>query len=284
MSVWYPEKGNAFYDKAHRGQGWLFNPSEEGWRPRDLMSDADRYPRGFTPNRMREVRTALGNTRITAPDDLTQARMFEGLARSTAPADELGRIKELNLGLEARVDPDTGDASSAFGSARNYDGRINIFETAGEHAGSTLLHEIGHLQEPQRYRKFEGKTDDKIMDFEDVKNYSAEQRGVAEGQADRYKNTHYREDPRPGLGVPNRVGGYARHAYGIEKSEDLDNKISRYSMRRPDHFAAGYRAAAEGNEAQTYQTNADQLSMFEPSGEISENRLNKLMYSDRDLL
>jgi len=67
-------------------------------RPAFWMQDSERYPRGYNPERMREVSEAIEGTKRLSGDPEEVAQMKEDVARSTVPASDLRNLDIVRAG------------------------------------------------------------------------------------------------------------------------------------------------------------------------------------------
>lgn len=175
-------------------------------RPAHWMTSGQRYPRGFTPDRLREVTAALpGPQEQDIPDPGEHARIRETIARSTMPARDLRGLSSIlsdaaELGPGTRglystgVRPGQPGAAPAIRvrsrlSGRGQDpGQVNS-------AGITLLHELGHhvqglprLEDPAAVDAFERPYDSTLpRDWGDPHR---------EADANNFADRHFRPDRR----------------------------------------------------------------------------------------
>lgn len=210
-----PTPGNAFYDPKEDGQPWLFSPEELGIRPRDWMSDDKRYPRGFTPERQREVTDALSDTDFSLnpdPNDPSAAHEEEAfirqaIARSGVPAEELRGLRGVR----------TEDVKipGAQGSYDPNDNVLNVYQSLGKKRfqpegsvqspndiSKVLIHELGHhndsktATDPAITPRFEFDSNDSIALAEQGVARTAARTGAQEARADNYMDDYGVDDPR----------------------------------------------------------------------------------------
>lgn len=206
------------YFPPEGGQGML-------GRPAHFMEGAQRYPRGYTPDRLREMTAALADTRIRTGwsdpasgmtgqfDD--RARVREALARSTVPAGDVRGLTSIETGAtmsssilgsyehtQESFNPNTGRkhrepvANLEIG-ARMTEGVTLDEDLAGQHhgdvnrVGRTLIHEIGHHVQNQPYldtgKAVKGRQALHVRLMGDP---------IHEAGAENYADRHFRPDPR----------------------------------------------------------------------------------------
>lgn len=187
---------------AAHSQGTLFSGGTQE------RTDTSRYPRGYTPERQEQVRSALSKTSL--PAGRSGRLMQDAIARSRLPASALSGIKSIGempkdnaaLGYyypnkkAITVVPGTTHDRAA--------GRLASFSsvpgTAMLHAYAeqNLIHEIGHHIDHQTNRSRHVATQ-LVRSGEDRDALTSGGRsfkGLAEGFADRVALDNYRQDPR----------------------------------------------------------------------------------------
>lgn len=161
-------------------------------------SDAHRWPRGYTPERMAEVREAPLDINIHGSGGAWGGpagprKVQEVIARSTAPMDN---IKPMFNGdkLSIEVGEKNGgrNAGGTYSGNRGGLGKITVLpaaKTSNTFPEQALLHELGHMESNVQHQ--EGLRADDSSAYE-----TPQQRGREEAFADDYKATHWRPDPR----------------------------------------------------------------------------------------
>lgn len=125
-------------------QGTLFQPTEAA------LHTERRWPRGYTPQRKREVMDALATVRIQGNTHAvwrrngdepsrkrfpeTEARLTEAIARSTVPVEHLEGLRHI------LSQPSEGHRATYWPGAR----AIGIDMVNEPYAEQALIHEIGH--------------------------------------------------------------------------------------------------------------------------------------------
>lgn len=201
-------------------QGTLFSGGKA------QMDPAKRYPRGYTPERMREVTST-----VQFPDDhyshevgrdyYNRANAMQNVARSTVPASHLE-------GLTLKVLPSKG--ALIGGGAGVYEDDKRTAKVLQHSSGTaTVIHEIGHH----------------VSSKSNADSYGAgtpRERGHEEGFADRYADEHFRLDPsskkkllpdsRRGLTNYEPTGLQTRDRNGRQRGGDFTKG---YNAARPMH-------------------------------------------------
>lgn len=211
-------------------QGTLFQVKDKG-----LLNPQQRWPRGYTPERNREVSEALDlhtnvspTTRVDPPRRATEvrARLQDAIARSTVPAEHLAGLRTIHdqpeQGHDATYWP--GRQSVAVNMFSRNEGAITGHdEDEDEHdAGAkNLIHELGHHHDFFQTRESAALT-------RENKNilYARNGRGYAdagEAVADNYYVEHYRG--------PGRAG--ARATQGRYEDNGLADEMPAYREVRP---------------------------------------------------
>lgn len=164
-------------------QGTLFQVRDKG-----LLNPAQRWPRGYTPERQAEVNAnlhgadspfLLSDRAGTGP---ARREMNETLKRSTVPAEDLAGVK-FHPG-QASLDTYNGGrhAGEILGVYRNERQGVKpeVSVLKGQEGTDTVIHEIGHHVSAQRAT-------------EHSRYETGYQRGQEEGFADSYAFEHYRD-------------------------------------------------------------------------------------------
>lgn len=199
--------------KAKPGsQGTLFQPTK------GVLNPQQRWPRGYTPERLNEVRGALAKTSISHPEHMEdehepgdyremygyRERTMRAIAKSTVPAHHLIGLREIHG--EPYQDPDTGRSDQGTYWPREKTIGIDLTEAETD---KTLIHEIGHhvdhFHEPGAYveKVNEVAPQHAERDYRGLLNVSAlaqarnkVEPGVGEATADNYYVEHYRTGGR----------------------------------------------------------------------------------------
>lgn len=208
-------------------QGTLFQVRDKG-----LLNPAQRWPRGYTPERQQEVRGALENTVIvggpghmireesTTPSGQerwsrhpeTEQRVVSAIARSTMPAEHVQGLFRIHANPAEGHHATYWSRDQSIGMGWN---QSHPSDRPDEHDRS-LLHELGHHVDNVRTRE----TDRRASDIAEAALAPApprEQRvehlrheglvddlahrlnaGVGEAVADNYYQQHYRSPGRKG--------------------------------------------------------------------------------------
>lgn len=156
-------------------------------------TDRVRYQRGYTPERMAEVRAMPMETHQLASNapfrgHSGERRLHEVIARSTAPVSDIQpqfNGDKLHINLGGPGIPRNATGSYQRGSYGAGQGTIRLDSYGGEKSASqTLMHELGHHRSA-------------TVDFNESSNYDTPQRkGQEEAYADDYMVRHWRPDPR----------------------------------------------------------------------------------------
>jgi hypothetical protein len=244
-----PQQFGGGFQKApsgHPQQGTLFRAP----KPRD----EDRYPRGYTPERMAATRGALavepsspGRQPFSGP--LGTARLHEAVARSTVPLDEIAPVYH---GADSQMNPvdypnpvSIKIASAGRGATGSYShvggtlsGHVTLAPTSYDRslpdAESTLFHELGH-----RASHMAGTEHSYLGSPADL--------GKEEAFADDYRTMHR---------VPDKRAGIAKESAGYSGYESMqtgrDNPWTAYAKGMfPHHTRPGFTARKAYNEART---------------------------------
>lgn len=167
---------------APNSQGTLFQGGT------DQRTPESRQPRGFSPERFREISQAVLGVRRPGTE-FSHAKIRENLARSTVPVEHLsGDDLTFKVGINSR---DRLFAAGVY--RRKQEGRDNAsIEIDPKFANTpSLIHEVGHHVSKQQ-------------DLWHAQYYSEQQRGAEEGYADSYATAHWRD--RRGGSQPNYQG------------------------------------------------------------------------------
>jgi hypothetical protein len=217
------------------GQGKLFSD------PKPVAQH--RYQRGYTPERMADIRAQPIDIHTPEPEPQTASpgakdtesrtpftghgaarRVQEVMARSTMPTSHIGQepadtaARVAHMGPDAKVGPDdvyplrisTGrniGASGTYQSGTNWARgliKIGAYGESEQTKGQTLMHELGH-----HYSH-------KVVPSSSNEYRTPSQIGREEAKADDYSVTHYRPDPRDvrrGTAEPNRSVYESKEAF-----------------------------------------------------------------------
>lgn len=205
------------------GQGSLFSVGDKD----ALLNPAQRWPRGYTPERQREVGEALDgpgmvhgrpnvsvvDTRGSSVSNHSFRAWVRGtLARSTVPVEHLRNLDR----VDTSPNPDT------YGTYWQANRRLAVNpDLPGDKSGVTLLHELGHhhgfgtkegletvanairpetiakAAQTEANKSFRGQTFGPSA-TDNAMAYAAVRRGANEGYADNYAVEHYRAPGRKG--------------------------------------------------------------------------------------
>lgn len=194
-------------------QGTLFKVKDKG-----LLNPDQRWPQGYTPERLNAVRDATRDIRISPAlgdghsvgelqSDHSRERFNRTVARSTIPTSDLQGIREVDSRAEAT------HAATYYPAAR----RIGIRPELPDH-DKNLIHEIGHHVDFSHARQAETLADSTRGRIPDIARAHVERTrgidnpnstqlanavrdvtyGAREGYADNYYTDHYREPGRKG--------------------------------------------------------------------------------------
>jgi hypothetical protein len=226
-------------------QGTLFQVKDKG-----LLNPQQRWPRGYTPERLSEVRDATSTIPVSPPGHIYgttedeavrkhgvgvggyRERLNRTLAKTTVPPEDLERLTAIH------GQPAEGHAASYWPGKR----QIGV-DLTSEHADKDLIHEVGHHHDEtnhvrQRYMSV-AVTQNAIADRrsrgeEGIPNSTevayARNRvspGVGEAVADNYLTKHYRTGGRKS--APVTQGRYEENF----EPKVLDKRYPGYSYVRP---------------------------------------------------
>lgn len=133
-------------------QGTLFQVKDKG-----LLNPQQRWPQGYTPDRLNAVRAETRSIPISAPDHMYdqpeednqrqhgttsmgyRERVNREIAKTNVPPEHLRRISEIN------GDPDEGTHGTYWkGGAKDRTLAVDMTDRDPHEARQTLTHEIGH--------------------------------------------------------------------------------------------------------------------------------------------
>jgi hypothetical protein len=207
-------------------QGTLFQVRDKG-----LLNPQQRWPRGYTPERQAEVRSAFQDTDVRAFHQhagALRSAVVDTLARSTAPVEDLQGLKRVT------DEPAEGHAATYWRDKKQ------IGWGPSERARENLLHEMGH------HRANDGTTQRGSLEvhhaieqagdahawkdkgkYQDRPTFSGMAlarakvaSGVHEAVADDYMVEHYRTGGRKSTGVA--TGAYERvYPNSLQRDEIL---------------------------------------------------------------
>jgi hypothetical protein len=160
------------------------------------LGDSEGYPRGHTPEQMREVRDveASGNLKLDGEGHYTHSGKDEAIMRESIARSKINPKETFTEPVRIASTSTFLGARGAFyhkDSSDNTSGKhkINIKDSGNfrERAGHTLIHEIGHYVDR-----------DAISKKNSPKNSwdKAEYAGTLEGTADTFASKNFVEDPR----------------------------------------------------------------------------------------
>lgn len=214
--------------KAKPGsQGTLFQPGDRS----KVLHPTLRYPRGYTPGRLAEVRKGLASAYIETPEHLSpesgnrepgdykdemgyrETHVIPPIARSTIPAMHLEDLKEIksvpDQGTHGTYYPGKGVLAVDMTATRDDDPQQTLIHELGhhyhdtnpfgKHAANEKIIEAGtaHARQQKEMRRARQPfLDPKPNRTEVVEGATAVQAGVHEGLADNYLTTHYRTPGR----------------------------------------------------------------------------------------
>jgi hypothetical protein len=265
--------------KAKPGsQGTLFQPTKS------VLNPQQRWPQGYTPERLNEVRGALRETPITYPEryedehepgDYRQMMGYrEGvtrmIAKSTVPAEHLEGLKGIH------GEPDEDDYGTYMMKAKTID-----IDPTNSHVDQTLIHEIGHhfhndgttSQGSYEASREISKAAEKhawrnLRPYADRPNRTSiamaentVQAGVHEALADNYLTEHYRTGGRKS--EPVTQGAYQRNF----TSDRLDAAYPGYSDVRP-HQPSPTLQRMQFNDAQGELYSRTHVDMMQKMGSV----------------
>lgn len=204
-------------------QGTLFSGGTK-W------SSDDRFPRGYTPERLHEVNDAfrMKDWGDSTPGDFAQQRsaLVDTVARSTVPTEHLEDLRFMHVPPGTRIlgkghmgstDPEGDAAGAYFRREEKVDGFSGSIAVHKEFAREkTPIHEIGHHVD--RQAKISRTT------------------GEAEGFADNYAQEHYRDRRRN----PIQVEAYGGGMFGGQ-------------IRRSDQFWSDYNRTRDWGRSQAVE-------------------------------
>lgn len=214
-------------------QGTLFQVKDKG-----LLNPQQRWPRGYTPERQREVSQALDlhtsvfpTTKVYPPRPATEvrARLQDAISRSTVPPEHLAGLMRVHdqpeQGHEATYWPGRRElAVNMFGKHENRPfmaGEEAPGHTEPDNGAKNLIHEIGHHVDHMVTRESAelNRTNKNIL-------YASNGRGymdAGEAVADNYYVEHYRGPGRKG----------ARATEGRYEQSGLADRMPAYREVRP---------------------------------------------------
>lgn len=172
------------------------------------MTTQARYPRGYTPERMRAVTSAIpwvpqnsaqrrkavnqeawtsvsGRRADAGETVMRQHQALGTIARSTVPVSHLEGLRHL------AVDPQKRDSAGTYhGRREGVPPQITL--AAGSEQRATVIHEIGHHVSAE------------VEGFDHSHYEHPEEQGQEEGYAENYADTHFRD--RRGQSIAEHVG------------------------------------------------------------------------------
>lgn len=258
-------------------QGTLFQVKDKG-----LLNPQQRWPQGYSPERLNEVRGALRETPVSAPkwmghhpqDEVQREVGFNEhgfrehvtreIAKTTVPAEHLRGLTGIHgdpaEGTHGTYWKGPGRRELAVDMTREVDSAGNV-DKKGAEPRKTLVHEIGHhvnmtlAPKPHEHdlvAQIHAHEDIKGNEYRDKPNSSdvsfARSRiraGVDEAQADTYLVEHYRTGGRKSTGT--QAGAY-------EENFSAQDRAQRYpgynDLRPPENTPAHQASRSALNERQ----------------------------------
>jgi hypothetical protein len=188
------------YFPGGKGQGKLFADPKP--------TDEHRWPRGYTPERMHEVRRwgpnvgpLPGEGRFDPKSHQMERGLQEHIARSTTPVSDFsattveGHHRSYPLSIRpGTIHPDRPNASGTYGSGGtdSRQGDITLASpVSGRSTGQTLLHELGHHRSHKVENEGAGTVHARLTGKK-----TPTRRGQEEAFADDNMMERFRPDPR----------------------------------------------------------------------------------------
>jgi hypothetical protein len=263
-------------------QGTLFQVKDKG-----LLNPQQRWPQGYTPERLNDVRQGLRATPVTPPAHLGvpgdtehatermgyRERLVRSVAKSTVPAEHLPGIKEIHADVEE------GTKGTYWPTSRNLAVDMTI-----PGRDKTLIHEIGHHADNWHDNQTARHLPDvaaahaqKDWPHDTPPNttahYQAQAKtsaGVAEAVADNYYEQHYRTGGRKSQGV---TGGLYESTF---TSDRLNQHYPGYTDVRPTPPSPSLAALQEA------QFNPGLFSRAAARGEVTRSPLQRRLAARAD--
>lgn len=224
--------------KAKPGsQGTLFQVKDKG-----VLNPQQRWPQGYTPERLNDVREGLRNTTVTSPPDrfdhplfnehAYRERLTREIARTTVPAEDLRGLASVHS------QPNPGTDGTYWPSRREL--AVDLSEGDRDNARRTLVHELGHHHD-NLFKVSDALLPDvaaqhavKTWPHEGAPNMSAVYqarsrvaKGVGEAVADNYAEQHFRTGGRKSQGT-------TTGAYEVSHTpQQMDQHYPGYNAIRP---------------------------------------------------
>lgn len=224
-------------------QGTLFQVKDKG-----LLNPAQRWPRGYTPERQDEVRGAFTDAygrqtamhgRGDASDQSQRARVVDTVARSTIPAGHVFGVEKIDSY------PQKGTVGTYWPRKAHVAVDMHA-RNENDESGKTLIHELGHhhAASDREHNLSVGQFADRVAEKDEhtapfrtssgelnttgrIMARQAVDYGVHEGAADNYMVEHYRtrgRNPQP----------VDKGAYEVHQSEEtLEKHYPGYRDIRP---------------------------------------------------
>jgi hypothetical protein len=240
--------------KAKPGsQGTLFRPASKS-----LLNPQQRWPKGYTPERLNEVRSALKDTAVHADPEYVgieeedhagrtrvetqhRPRVEQAIARSTVPVEHLQGLSEIHDHV------DEGTVGTYWPAKRLGGPNSLAVDMSGYHVDSreaegVLIHELGHHHDfehsldlhrvtrevsEKHAWKDKGPYQQKPTQSGVYQAESKVRAGVAEATADNYFTEHYRT---PGRNPQRVTKGQYENNFTTDR---LDQKYPGYTDVRP---------------------------------------------------
>lgn len=231
-------------------QGTLFQVKDKG-----LLNPEQRWPKGYTPERSREVDQAVAHVPITYPDHMEDShepgeyhemsryrpQLLDVVKRSTVPTADLAGLREIH-----------GQAGEGH-DATYWPGKrtIGIDMTAGRGQDKALIHELGHHKDLQvdplpgiehinrlaLEHASKNKPDWQVAPTTSgvIQEANKVRQGVGEAMADNYAVEHYRS--------PGKIANQKKTPRGAYEDnfdrDELDRHYPGYTDVRPSPYAPG---------------------------------------------
>lgn len=216
--------------------GQLFAGSIKGGTPqlfstKEMLTDRARYPRGFTPDRLREVQatTRLNPQREYPPRAAAVAGVRNTLARSTASVEQMRGVKWY-AGADMQ---NHGGAAGLYYGARQPgfgEGNRAILVGKGHEHGGTPIHELGHHVS-------------EMTGTEHTEYLRPDQQGREEAFAENFAEAHWR-DRRGRPAVKNRIQAHAWTSHGEYDAAGAGEFQAHFNEKRHESPAVQQRLAA----------------------------------------
>lgn len=228
-------------------QGSLFRVADKS-----MYSAEKRYPRGYTPERQREVQQALPETimggtvvKRTSPEDQAatgrfarypeaEARVRDTIARSSIPAEHLKGLDRIHGNVNE------GTAGTYWPARREL--AIDLKSGSKDTQEAHLIHELGHHHSEMTGEGRLQSSTLALLNGGAPSHAEAAHRlskGVEEAYADDYAEEHYRPHPaarKQGVSGPKQVGGTYDSRF---PPSILNERYAGYTQARPNNKNLG---------------------------------------------